>query len=266
MNKIGLLFAIFKLAVTASVQTFNTRMKTTIKLTTIALFVGVIMASCGTNSNKIQDSAVVEELIASFPAITQNGIEPFLLGTYAPDIPPQGEWYDNIEIVEEYEVMYGMLCNIMTVSAEELKEMQENDMINDIISHRFGLIVKKGEVKLMSIECDDNRRISKITVKTPDFKMSNGVCVGMSIEDISKFSKAILKMNGMTTSDAHLAIEIQGIPSNILVNLSDNNGIMGRYFSGEQENLTDNWKELDWGWEIPIEEDRGDDVVSIVIQ
>lgn len=239
-------------------------MKKVIKFAVILTLTSVVMTSCGNNGGNIQDSTAIEEITNAYPTITPYGIAPFLLGTYAPDIPQQGEWYDSYQINETFEVMYGMMGNITTVSAEELEEMKANDMINDIISESLEVIVMKGDEVLMRIECDDNKSINRITVCSPNIKLSNGICVGMTIDEIAKITNAKLLRYGSTTTDVHLELEIQDAPKNLEIHLADKNGLIRN--SLWEAGFMDNWKEVSEDcYIIPLTDDSGDYIESMVL-
>lgn len=150
------------------------------------LIVGGIVILCFTGKSSDSDIVQVEETSqVSFPNITAQGVEPFVVGSSMYDIPAKGAFYDTILLEKRYNAyMEGLTCGI-NISEEELQKLKKEYSWTTLEVEAFGFaFVEKDSDTLIKIDYDENAIIQSIEVLSAQFKMQNGVCVGLSATEM----------------------------------------------------------------------------------
>ena len=145
----------------------------------LLLFIAVtLLASCGTGNNGKEEQEV------AYPEITENGVEPFLIGESFLDIQPQGTYYDTIVVEKRYRGSAGeaVYDNVPESELQSIYDLWGKDWC-DLTSYGLAKIIKD-EDTLMLVKFDDNGRIFTIEVLSDRIQLPNGVHVGLTAAEM----------------------------------------------------------------------------------
>lgn len=183
------------------------------------LIVGGVVFFCflGESSNP---EAVQEEEIAeiTYPKITEQGVEPFIVGASMYDISVKGDFYDTILLVKRYNAyMEGLTCgtNLNEKELQELKRQYSWTTL-EVVACGFAYVIKDNDT-LMKIDYDENAIIQSITVLSEQIKMQNGVCVGVSATEMLEKHHALF----ITPSSYNSELGENGLGDDATFNLPD---------------------------------------------
>lgn len=147
----------------------------------------VVLISC---NNSGQNST--EEEASVFPIITEQGVEPFVLGSSMYDIPAKGVFYDTLLLEKKYNAyMEGLTCGI-NLSEEELKKLKKEYSWTtlEVVACGFAYVIKDNDT-LIKLDYDEHAIIKSIEVLSKQIKMQNGVCVGLSATEMLEKHNAL---------------------------------------------------------------------------
>ena len=152
------------------------------------LIVGGIVFLCFTGKSHSPNTIQEEAVQKTYPAITTKGVEPFIVGSSMLDIPAKGSFYDTIILIKYYDwcekcgEMSGKQC-----TETEYKAIY-NDFNGDILVEKcYGVaMIIKDRDTIMTIDYDENAKITAVTVLSDMFQMENGIHVGMGASDLLK--------------------------------------------------------------------------------
>lgn len=158
------------------------------------IIVGGIVFLClpgkSTTPNTIQENQEVLAIEAdvapiSYPNITAQGVEPFLLGSSMYDIPGKGSFYDTILLEKRYNAFEECgEIHFNDLSEEELLKIKKEwgDIL--LVESYGNAYVMKDNDALIKIVYDDHKGILSIEVLSEQIDMQNGIHVGLSATEM----------------------------------------------------------------------------------
>ena len=251
-------------------------MKTTIKLITLFLLAGIVLVSCKSSSSTDETSDV------SFPFITENGVEPFLLGASLKDIPCHGEYYDTIVLNTLYlvsGVMPGEVYEWNEQQMEEYKREHEEYNVsgwayNKIINTHTNCYVIYKKDTIMKVICDSDLKILCIKVFSEKLQFENGIHVGLTSSEMFSQFQAEYACEKDTrcmgnTAPPTMGYITQGMPNTIGLIAAKNNDIT----FDESEKYNDylpiypvhGTERNDGIWVMPLDDVKNDYLKCIII-
>lgn len=156
-------------------------------LFTVFFVTSVALVSCNNSSQNTS-----KEESSAFPIITEQGVDPFVLGSSMYDIPAKGDFYDTILLEKKYNAyMDGLTCG-NNMSEEEMQELKKeyNWTTLEIEAFGFAFVIKDNDT-LIKIDYDENAKIQSIEVFSEQIKMQNGVHVGLSATEMLENHNAL---------------------------------------------------------------------------
>lgn len=195
-------------------------MKRVSKNTTLfVMAITMMMTACESpskgNSNDKSNSKEPEETTIKYPAITEKGVTPFLLNESFLDIPPRGDYYDNIKLNRFYSVLMGDYVIDIT---DDRFEDYKNDFGDDaeILGFYGTGVVMQGNDTLLIATYDENGIITEIEVFSKKLHLENGIHVGLSTETIaSKYNACFLTTTNFPGQEVWMCYYVEGLPKNI---------------------------------------------------
>lgn len=216
------------------------------------LFSIVALVSCNNSGQKVAEET------CDIPIITEQGVEPFVLGASLLDIPAQGDFYNSVIINTFYDwfekegEMSGQHC-----TESEYKEAYEMTNGGILIEKKYGVaeILKDGDT-IMTIDYDGNMLITNITIWSNLFQMKNGIHVGMEALDLIKnYDAHFVTQNewqdGGTNLSNNLIIDVPSLPKHIIV-FSEINSKIEDYMSKQMEQ-SGNYYDFNYVYKLPSE-------------
>lgn len=151
----------------------------------VLLFIDGKSSDNNVNQDSIQETETVE---ITYPNITVQGIEPFLMGSSMFDISTKGSYYDTIILEKRYSAWIdGGFDFHSDMNEEELrqykKEYNQQGITPIIESYGCALVIKNGDT-LMKVFYDDKALVHTIEVYSTHIQMENGIHVGMSSQEM----------------------------------------------------------------------------------
>lgn len=183
-------------------------MKSTLKIASILLTMGILMVSCGTKGGKM-------------PLITDRGVGPFVLGSSIRDIPQKGEFYDTIIYNPLYEIGFIGGDDKWEWDEQEMKKNKKDveDGVYYIVSTHFDCYVVQGTDTLMCVAANTEGNITCIKVLSEKIQFESGIHVGLTSDEMfSKYNALYICGNSMAGTDGGwtmMYFEVPGIGDNI---------------------------------------------------
>lgn len=193
---------------------------------TYTLLIGMALTSCTARANTNNEEnkqtvekpaaeiPAVEESAAALPIITENGVEPFVLGQSVNNIQSKGTFYDNFVWTKTYNIFIG--DHFMELNEKEYKDYKK-DFGDDLeflgVSSKAFVVSEKDTVLIAW--CNESGIIETLEIKSPKLSLENGVHVGLSSEELfSKYHAVFLTTDGFP-SGCMQAYHIPGLSKNI---------------------------------------------------
>lgn len=209
----------------------------------------VLLASCGGGSASHNDKehcdnseqTAPQEEVCVFPNITEKGVDPFLVKSTMLDIPAKGSFYDTI-IINKYYDWYEESGEGQGKGCTESEYKYYYDMFNGeiIVERCYGLAkIVKGRDTVLTVEYDENAKITNVTVLSDKFQMENGIHVGMGASDLLKdFDARFVTQNvwsdGGSFLSNYIIIDIPSLPKHMIV-FSECNSKITDFMNKRQE-------------------------------
>lgn len=195
------------------------------------LFIDGKSSDNNVNQDSIQETETVE---ITYPNITAQGVEPFLMGSSMFGIPCKGNYYDTILLIKRYnayEVCGEYHANDLS-EEELLKFKKESGDIPLIVeSYGYAIVIKDNDT-LMKVIYDEKALIKKITVFSNHFQMQNGIQVGMSLKELyEKYSAKYYVPYEDFCGYFSTELEIPDVPNNIEIHVLYNKKY-DKYYKG----------------------------------
>ena len=186
----------------------------------IMLFLTVIVLSSCTPQNGTTEEVKNEP---NYPYITAQGVEPFLINSSLFKISPKGEYYDTLLIDKRFNIWdddgfpHGLDLN----EVEMKRSMKEGGEYCNVYAVLNVYVIKDNDT-LMKITSDDSEAtIKEIEILSKKIQLQNGICVGMSAEELfEKYNAQCLQPNIWMCEDGlgdDTHYDIPAIPENISV-------------------------------------------------
>lgn len=237
------------------------------------IIVGGIVFLClpgkSTPPNTIQENQEVHAIEAdvapiSYPDITAQGVEPFLLGSSMFDIPVKGSFYDTL-LFEKHYSAFAYSTSYDDLSEKEVKEFKEmwGDEFEVLECVSVANVVKDNDT-LMTINCNEKGTITSIEVLSNKIQLVNGVHVGLSATEMFNTYKACYISPGLGSLDnfgvGKQQFYIPDLPKEIYIMASISKEPAALESKGSEVNIKDRLY-----FSIPLEEVKNDSVRSIII-
>lgn len=237
------------------------------------MVVAVIMTACesSSNSNDKSNSKEVEIISSKFPKITEKGVAPFLLDASFTNIPPQGDYYDNIILGRFYVVLMGEAGDV-EITEDELEEYYNNFGIDSEVLDFYGTgIVMQGNDTILIAKYDQQGTIFEVEVFSKELSLENGIHVGMSSETMaSQYNASFLTTGYCVEGFVGMCYYVKELPRNIILwatNVYDifdggeDPSYIGYPTSGEYINNSD----CLFHYKVPMEKVKNSHLASILI-
>ena len=209
------------------------------------------------------------------PNITAKGVTPFLLGATFLNIPPQGDYYNNIILGRYYLVDYGE-GGAVEITEDELAEYYDDfgNWAEVLNSYGTGVIMQ-GSDTMLTVKYDKKGIISEIEVFSKDLQLENGIHVGLSSETMaSQYNASFLTTDYCVEGFVGMCYYVKELPRNIILwatNVYDifdgamcnevNPSYWGYPTSGERINNSD----CLFSYKVPMDKVKGSHLASIRI-
>lgn len=253
---------------------------------TMMLFVMVItvfMASCESFTNNKSDSKETtkeaikettkevvlktEDASSKYPTITKTGVAPFFLDASFLNIPPQGDYYDNIVLNRFYTISIG--DHVTDITEAELNEYYEefgSDFFDVFDSYGTG-VVKQGNDTILIATYDKDGIIYEIEIYSEKLCLENGIHVGMSSETMASKYNASFLTTDYFAGEAWMSYNVNELPINIILWATNNYDIFDddqgmNPTSGELINDNDCF----FRYKVPMDKVKDSRVASICIK
>lgn len=179
--------------------------------------IAIFATSCESlTSNKTNSKEEVEENSFKFPTITEKGVAPFLLDASFIDIPPRGDYYDNIILHRFYSVIMG--DHVVDITDDELNEYYDDFGSDAEVLRYYGTgIVLLGNDTLLMATYDEDGIISEVEVFSEKLHLENGIQVGLSSEIMASKYNAIFLTTDYFAGEAWMCYDVKGLPKNIIL-------------------------------------------------
>ena len=177
----------------------------------------MIMAACESSSNSSDksNSKATKMISSKFPTITDKGVAPFLLDASFTDIPPHGDYYDNIILGRFYVVLMGEAGEV-EITEDELEEYYNNFGIDSEVLDFYGTgIVMHGNDTMLIAKYDQQGTIFEVEVFSNKLSFENGIHVGMSSEIMASQYNASFLTTDFIEGLASMFYYVKEIPNNI---------------------------------------------------
>lgn len=181
-----------------------------------ALFVTIsLVVSCGSQENKNLDSTQIVEVVNVVPVITENGVEPFILGQSILNIPPKGKYYDTILLNRYYGVTMGdHYVEIEESEIDDYYKTMGGDYFEPDAIFGTATVISDGDT-LMVVKYDELGVINEIEVYSSKLETSNGIHIGLSSSELfSKYQAVFLTTDGFA-GESWQAYHVPGLAENI---------------------------------------------------
>ena len=201
-----------------------------VALSAVAIIIALLTAHKSDVLGSDGMSLISKKPNVMLPSITNNGVEPFVLGRSFMDIPPKGEYYDTITLDRKYGVVMGDHYVEITESDIEdyYKTMGSDYFEPDAI---IGIAtVFSAKDTLMVVTYDETGIIDKIDVYSDKLKLDNGIHIGMSSEELfSQYNAMFLTTDGFA-GECWQAYYVSGTPPNITLYAHRNDEERGKWY------------------------------------
>ncbi len=224
------------------------------------LLIGGIVFLCF--KGKSDDSISKQDI--PLPNITEQGVEPFLLGASMYNIPVKGSFYDTLLLEKRYSAFaYSTVYN--DLSESQVQEYKKEWGDNFEITGCAGLAeVVKGCDTIMTINYTEEGEITSIEVLSNMFQLVNGVHVGLSASEMFNTYKACYISPGLGSADGFGYGKQQfyypDLHKDIYIMASISKDPMSMESKGSDVTVKDRFY-----YSIPFEEVKNDSVRSIII-
>lgn len=195
-------------------------MKKQLKVVLFVMAIAMMMVGCETSSkgNFNDKPKSIESLDTSskIPTINENGVAPFLLDASFLDIPPRGDYYDNIKLNRFYSVIVG--DRVIDIADNEL-----NDFYNDFGSDAevlgfYGIgVVMQGSDTLLTVTYGADGIIYEVEVFSKEFCFENGIHVGLTSETMALDYNASFLTTDYNVGEAWMCYYVEKLPKNIIL-------------------------------------------------
>lgn len=180
---------------------------------------------------RVKVSSSVKEHTSALPAITENGVEPFLLGQSFKNIPSKGSFYDSIEWTKTYEIGIGDHC--MELDEEEYKDFEkrfEKDEYEFFGVSSKAVVVSEKDTLLIA-ECSESGIIESLKIISDKLSLANGVHVGLSSKELfSKYNASFLTTDCFA-GESWQAYHIPGLSKNITLRVFERGSDGAKWFN-----------------------------------
>ncbi len=227
------------------------------------LLIGGIVFLCF-NGKSEESAAPVTEQEIPIPNITEQGVEPFLLGLSMFDIPVKGSFYDTLLLEKRYSAF------AYSTSYDDLTESQVQDFKkewgdNFEVTGCVGVAkVVKGSDTIMTINFTEEGVITSIEVLTNSIQLENGVHVGLSATEMFNTYKACYISPGLGSLDnfgyGKQQFYYTDLPNDIYIMASTSKAVAFLESNGSEVTVRDRFY-----FSIPLENVKDDSVRSIII-
>lgn len=229
------------------------------------LLIGGIIFLCF--SKKSANSASKQEIV--IPNITEQGVEPFLLGTSMFDIPVKGSFYDTLLLEKRYSAFaYSKTFN--DLSESELQDLKEGkgwawkDEYFEVLGCVGVAKVVKDRDTIMTINYTEEGVITSIEVLTNIIQLENGVHVGLTATEMFNTYKSCYISPGLGSADGFGRGKQQfyfpDLPKDIYIMASISKEPWDLESNGSEVTVKDRFY-----FSIPLEDVKNDSVRSIII-
>lgn len=198
------------------------------------------------------------------PNITEQGVEPFLLGSSMFEIPVKGSFYDTLLLEKRYSAFaYSTSYNDLSESQvqEYKKEWGEKFEILGCVGVAKAI---KGMDTIMTINYTEDGEITSVEVFSNRIQLANGVHVGLSATEMFNTYNACYISPGLGSLDnfgwGKQQFYFPDLPKDIYIMASISKDPMTLESKGSDVTVKDRFY-----FSIPLEEVTGDSVRSIII-
>lgn len=224
------------------------------------LLIGGIIFLCF--SIKSADSASKQEIV--IPNITEQGVEPFLLGTSMFDIPAKGVFYDTLILEKRYSA-FAYSTSYDDLSENEVQEYRKEWGDNFEVLGCVGVAkVVKDRDTIMTINYTEEGLITSIEVLTNKIQLENGVHVGLTATEMFNAYKSCYISPGLGSADGFgygkQQFYFPDLPKDIYIMASTSKAPGYIESKGAEITVKDRFY-----YSIPLEEVKDDSVRSIII-
>ena len=195
-------------------------MKKVSKITMLfVIAMAMMMAACESpskgNSNDKSNSKEPKVTSFKYPTITEKGVTPFLLNESFLNVPPQGDYYDNIKLNRFYSVIMGDY--VIDIADEKLNDYYDDFGSDAEVLGFYGTgVVIQGNDTLLIATYDENGIITEIEVFSEKIHFENGIHVGLSSETMaSKYDASFLTTSYFPGQEVWMCYYVKGLPKNI---------------------------------------------------
>lgn len=195
-------------------------MKKQLEVMLFVMAIAMMMVACESspkgNYNDKSNSIEPQKTSSKFPIINENGVTPFLLDSSFLNIPPRGDYYDNIKLNRFYLVIVG--DRVIDIADNEL-----NDFYNDFGSDAEVLgfygtgIVMQGLDTLLTVTYGADGIIYEVEVFSKEFHFENGIHVGLTSETMALDYNAIFLTTDYNVGEAWMCYYVEKLPKNIIL-------------------------------------------------
>ena len=181
--------------------------------------IAIMMVACESpskgNSNDNSNSKESEDATFKYPTITEKGVTPFFLNESFLNIPPRGDYYDNIKLNRFYSVIMGDY--VIDIADDKLNDYYDDFGIDAEVLGFYGTgVVKQGNDTLLIATYDDNGIITEIEVFSEKIHLENGIHIGLSSETMaSKYDASFLTTTYFPGQEVWMCYYVNGLPQNI---------------------------------------------------
>ena len=239
----------------------------------LSMAIATFMASCESVINsksspsetKEEEEIRMEESSSVFPPITEKGVAPFFLDGSFLNIPPRGEYYDNIVLNRYYEVVEG--DHVINITEDELDEYYGDfGSFSDVLEFHGTGVVMQGVDTVLIVTYNKEGVISIVEVFSEKLQLENGIHVGLSSEMMASKYDARFLTTDCFAGDPRMCYYVKGLHNNITLLTAENNHIF-EDIGGLEPNCGEKIYEYDYTpvYQIPMYRVKEDYLASIVI-
>lgn len=226
--------------------------------------IAMFATSCESfTSNKSNSKEVVEENPSKYPTITEKGVEPFILDASFPNIPPRGDYYNNIILNRFYNVIMG--DHVVDITEDELNDYYNDFETDAEVLGFYGTgVVMQGNDTLLIATYDENGVISEVEVFSEKLHLENGIRVGLSSETMASKYNASFLTTDYFAGEVWMCYNVKVLPKNIIIWATNNFDIFDGFEPNCGESIKDN--NCFFGYTIPMDKVKDSQVASILIK
>lgn len=222
------------------------------------LFPIVALVSCNNSSQNATEEA------SAFPIITEQGVEPFMLGSSMFDIPAKGSFYDTLLLEKHYSAFaYSKLYNDLSENQVQEYRKEWGDNFEVLKCVGVATVVKDYDT-IMTINYTEEGVITSIEVLSNRIQLENRVHVGLSATEMFNTYKACYISPGLGSIDnfglGKQQFYYPNLPKDIYIMASTTKHPEYMEMKGSEVTVKDRFY-----YSIPLEEVKGDSVRSIII-